>query len=302
MTMKSKFLGELTSAIVATNPMQRAFLDTSIHSMTDEEVQALEAYLNYCISTGQTVDYLGQCYDLIVKDTLREQFFFQKNKRYRYSTYAEVADSVYLNDEYMDKYMHGLAITSFLWPNHREMRRYFLQQMPKNTSGRYLEIGPGHGIYLLSAMQRTAYNFFEGVDISPKSIDLTRNVLDSGHFGKFENFDLYCRDFLGEKMAHQRYDAIVMGEVLEHVEDPAAFLGTIHTLAGKDSFIYITTCINAPAIDHIYLFDSVDSLEKLIESSGLSIVDKLVVPYENMSLEESSQKRMPVNVAYVLGA
>ncbi len=302
MTMQAKFLGELTMTIIAANPMQRSFLDMSIRSMNDEEIQTLEAYLDYCTSTGQAIEYLGQCYDLIVKDTLREQFFFQKNKHYRYSTYAEVAGSVYLNDEYMDMYMHGLAITSFLWPNHREMRRYFLQKIPVKAAGRYLEIGPGHGIYLLSAMQKTAYDFFEGVDISPKSIELTKNILGSGHFGKHKNFDLYCRDFLGEAMTHQQYDAIVMGEVLEHVEDPAAFLCTIRSLATEESFIYITTCINAPAIDHIYLFDSLDSLEHLIESSGLSIVDRLVVPYENMSLEESAEKRMPVNVAYVLGA
>lgn len=302
MAIQSKFLGELTRAIVAANPMQRSFLDTSIQSMSDEEIQTLEAYLNYCTRAGQAIEYLGQCYSLIVKDTLREQFYFQKHKRYRYSTYAEVADSVYLNDEYMEMYMHGLAITSFLWPNHREMRRYFLQRMPRDVTGRYLEIGPGHGIYLLSAMQNTAYDFFEGIDISPKSIELTKNVLESGHFGKFSNFGLHCRDFLGESTPHQQYDAIVMGEVLEHVEDPAAFLSTIRALATKESFIYITTCINAPAIDHIYLFDSLNSLERIIESSGLLVTDKLVVPYENMSLEESVKQRMPVNVAYVLSA
>jgi len=300
--MESKLFGDLTRVIVTTNPMQRAFLDMSMRAMTDDEIQILETYLDYCIGAGQPIEYLGQCYDLIVKDTLREQFFLQKHKRYRYSTYAEVAASVYMNDEYMEMYMYGLAITSFLWPNHRQMRRFFLQQVPTTTTGRYLEIGPGHGIYLLSAMQKSAYDFFEGIDISPKSIELTRSLLDSGYFGNFANFELYCRDFLGERTAHRQYDAIVMGEVLEHVEEPRAFLRTIRSLAKKESFIYITTCINAPAIDHIYLFDSVDSLEQLIKSSGLSIVDKLVVPYENRSLEESVEQRMPVNVAYALSA
>ena len=78
-------------------------------------------------------------------------------------------------------------------------------------------------------------------------------------------------------------------------------LEKIGALAGRHSFIYITTCINAPAIDHIYLFDSLESLEDMIASAGLAISDRLVVPYEGMSLEESLERRMPINVAYMLG-
>lgn len=300
MTGQTKHISALTDAIIKVNPLQRAFLVNSTNSMSDEEKLTLESYIDYCTCSGQTVEYLAKCYDLIVKDTLREQLFFQKHKRYRYSSYAEVADSVYLNDEYMAMYMHGLAITAFLWPNHRKMRRYFLDAIPKKSTGNYLEIGPGHGVYLLSAMQLTSYEHFEGIDISPKSIELTRRILESGKFAIPGSFDLHCRDFLADQGTGRKYDAIVMGEVLEHVEEPLSFLRTIRSLASEDSFIYITTCINAPAIDHIYLFESVESLEDVICTSGLSIADRLIVPYEDMSLDESAEKRMPVNVAYVL--
>jgi 2-polyprenyl-3-methyl-5-hydroxy-6-metoxy-1,4-benzoquinol methylase len=290
----------LIKAIGAINPLQVAFLDTSLRDMEEDERTALESYLDFCHGNGFDIGYLAKCYDVIVKDTLREQIFFQRHKRYRHSSYAEVADSVYMNDEYMGMYMHGLAITSYLWPNHREMRRFFMQRIPTQARGRYLEIGPGHGIYLMSAMQHAPYEYFEGVDISPTSIELTRNVLNSGYFGQFGDYELFCKDFLQHEMTYPDYDAIVMGEVLEHVEQPLEFLKKIRSLSRRDSFIYITTCINAPAIDHIYLFESLESLEAIIQSADLGVKDRLVVPYEGMSIEESIEKRMPVNVAYVL--
>jgi 2-polyprenyl-3-methyl-5-hydroxy-6-metoxy-1,4-benzoquinol methylase len=301
MTDNTAHIAALAEAVITINNLQRSFLETSICKMDEDETQALEAYLDYCISTGHEIGYIAKCYDLIVKDTLREQLFFQRHKHYRYSSYDDVAHSVYLNDDYMDMYMHGLAVTSFLWPNHREMRRFFLKTMPRDVSGRYLEVGPGHGIYFMSAMQHTEYNSFEGVDISPKSVELTRNILGSGYFGISKNFSLCCRNFLEQDMPHREYAAIVMGEVLEHVENPLDFLEKIHVLAARDSFIYITTCINAPAIDHIYLFDSLESLDEIIQCANLVIRERLIVPYEGMSLDESVEQRMPINVAYVLG-
>ena len=91
-----------------------------------------------------------------------------------------------------------------------------------------------------------------------------------------------------------------MGEVLEHVEQPEVFLRRIAELATDDAFIFITTCINAPAVDHIYLWRTTDELEEMIEASGLSIVEPLRLPYEGKSLEDSREERLPINVAYVL--
>jgi 2-polyprenyl-3-methyl-5-hydroxy-6-metoxy-1,4-benzoquinol methylase len=93
-----------------------------------------------------------------------------------------------------------------------------------------------------------------------------------------------------------------MGEVLEHVEQPELFLRRIAELAADDAFIFITTCINAPAVDHIYLWRTTDELEDMIRDSGLSIVEPLRLPYEGKTLEESRDQQLPINVAYVLSA
>jgi 2-polyprenyl-3-methyl-5-hydroxy-6-metoxy-1,4-benzoquinol methylase len=199
----------------------------------------------------------------------------------------------------MTKYMHGLALTSFLWPNHTRMRRYFEEKLPRGRSGLYLEIGPGHGFYFMTAMRGTRFSPFFGIDISPTSVELTRRLLESGVFGQFSNFSLYEADFL-QADPPARADALVMGEVLEHVEEPARFLRRAREVTTDDAFVFVTTCINSPAFDHIFLFESVDHLSSVVESAGLRISDSLVLPYEGLSIEETNARRLPVNVAMVL--
>jgi hypothetical protein len=119
----------LADNIVEINPLQRAFIAESMADIRDDELQDLDAYICFAESSGVNSAYLAASYDLIVKDTLREQIYFQRHGRYRYSTFDEVAGSVYFNHEYMRKYMHGLALTAYLWPNHRSLHRYFVDSI-----------------------------------------------------------------------------------------------------------------------------------------------------------------------------
>ena len=106
-------LPEQCEAISRRNSMQHSFLARSSSELRKDERAQLERYITYCAGQGVTIELLADCYDLIVKDTLTEQLYFQRNKRYRFSRYADVAASVYHNTEYMTKYMHGLALTSW---------------------------------------------------------------------------------------------------------------------------------------------------------------------------------------------
>lgn len=295
-----KLISSLLDEIISINRLQRKFLESSVSKLSGEDYQLLEAYIRYCADNGIGLSYLSQSYDLITKDTLREQFYFRRRKRYRYSTYAEVASSVYYNDTYMNMYMHGLALTSFFWPNHIKMRRYFEQTIPKQDRGKYIEIGPGHGFYFMKAMRITKFEHFLGVDISPSSVMMTRSILESGHFGAFSNYEIVESDFLLWS-TDSKFDAVVMGEVLEHVESPQEFMLKICEITHMASYIYVTTCINAPAIDHIYQFKSFDDLRNMIEKCDLYIKDHLILPYNTLSLEESEKHLLPVNIALVLG-
>jgi 2-polyprenyl-3-methyl-5-hydroxy-6-metoxy-1,4-benzoquinol methylase len=289
----------LVDHVVEQFPVHQRFMATAIASATPDELDRLQRYLEFCERKGLSLEYLAGSYLTIVADTLEEQLYFNRHRRYRHSTFAEVADHVYHDREYMDRYMYGLAISTFLWPNHVEMARFFRQRVPTDRAGRYLEVGPGHGFLFLTAMELGAFDSYLGIDLSAASIAQTRSVVEHFHPGR--SVSLEQRDFLDAAgLAPGSFSAIVMGEVLEHVEQPGRFLDRIAELAADDAFIFVTTCVNAPAVDHIYLWRSTDELEELIRKCGLRIVDPLRLPYEGKSLEESLSAELPINVAYVL--
>ncbi|HTK85917.1 MAG TPA: class I SAM-dependent methyltransferase [Patescibacteria group bacterium] len=291
----------LVAKILEENPVHRKVLESSVGQLTGDEVKLLEGYISYCLEKGLTIEYLAESYLILVMDTFREQMYFQQHKKYRYSTFAEVANDVYFNETYMSHYMYALALTLFFWPNHLGMFRFLKQTLPRDKKGKYLEIGPGHGFFITTAMEMTAFDSFTGVDISDTSIEQTKALVDHYLKGKQKKIpQLKCMDFLTADLPDSEFDAVVMGEVLEHVEQPEAFMKRVRDVAKKDAYIFITTCIDAPVKDHIYLFENTKQIADLFDDCGLSIKSELFVPYEGKTLEESFTNRLPVNVAYVL--
>ncbi len=290
----------LTDSIVSMNALQKKFLQSSISNLSQEDKNYLESYIIFCSARGISFEYLAKSYNLLVTDTLNQQIFFKKNKKYMYSSYKEVSDSVYNNDEYMSMYMYGLALSAFLWRNHALMTAYFREKIPSRAAGgKYLEVGPGHGFYMMEAMRRTKYETFLGVDISPTSVRMTKEILGSGYFGTFSNYNVKECDFLSFE-ADGQFDAVVMGEVLEHVENPRQFLFKIQDISAPDSFIYVTTCINAPAIDHIYLFKNFEEIKDLVWECGFLIKDSLLVPHSGLTFEQCLKEQLPINAALIL--
>lgn len=290
----------LRNAIAAANERHDSFLDAALARLDDEERGDLLEYVGFCLDDGIDITDLAKGYSVILQDTLREQLHFMRHKSYRHSSFAEVAGSVYYDADYMRHYMHGLALTAYIWPNHLDMHRFFRRTLPRDRRGAYLEIGPGHGANLLAAMRLGAYDQFTGVDISPTSIDLTRRLVSRAMPHRAADVTLLLEDFLGWSSDRARFDAIVMGEVLEHVETPAAFLAQIAALSGADTYIHVTTCINAPAIDHIYLFRNTEEIEEMIETSGLRVADRYLGPHVGTTVEKCVKHALPINVAYVL--
>ena len=295
-------VAELLSAIVAHNPMHEAFLARAVVYLTDEERTRLDLVVGYFLDQGQTLPYVVECYLTVMEDMTNEQMHFFRFGEYRHKSYAEVADSVYHNKSYMDRYMYGLALTAFLWPNHVEIARFFERTLPKDKLGRYLEVGPGHGYFMAIAALRGSFDELVGIDIAAASIDQTREMLTRFAPGAAAKCDLRVADFHDAVWLEPgSFDAAVMGEVIEHVEDPASFLRRMRELVRDDAYICVTTGINAPAIDHIFLWRTTDELEAMFEDCGFRIVEALRLPYEGRTLEQTRKQNLPIRVAYVLG-
>jgi 2-polyprenyl-3-methyl-5-hydroxy-6-metoxy-1,4-benzoquinol methylase len=294
-------IAALIALIKSENPLHSNFLDEATANLQAAEVAQLGSFLGYCGQAGLDTAYMTESYLTLVEDTISEQIYFNKHKHYRYSSYSEVAGIVYDDPDYMDRYMHGLAISSFLWPNHVAITRYFKKTLPADVSGRYLEVGPGHGQFLLMAVQGAAYKDYLGVDISATSTQQTRAIVDHFVPDLAGRVALQTKDFLAkDDLEANSFDAIVAGEVVEHVEQPEAFFKRIAELAKPDAHIFLTTCINTPAIDHIYLWRTPEELETMIQDCGLNIRDRLTLPYQGKTLAEALAADLSVNFAFLL--
>jgi 2-polyprenyl-3-methyl-5-hydroxy-6-metoxy-1,4-benzoquinol methylase len=297
-----RLIKEFVAEVVSSDPLHEKFIRASLESLRSADAKDLSEYLSFCLACDMSVAQVADCYKTIVTDTQAEQMHFMRNKKYRCSTFAEVADHVYFDADYMRKYMCGLAVTSFLWPNHNALHQFFLDSFPADVGGTYLEVGPGHGYYFMKAASTGQFDRLVGIDISPQSIRMTEEIL--GHFGIRKRYNdqlhLIEADFLNMDMSGEEFSVIVMGEVLEHVESPEKFLARLRDLCNEQTTLYVTTCANAPAIDHIYLFDSVRHVESMIEAAGLQIDKSLHVPYAGKTLEECMDQNLAVNVAYFL--
>ncbi len=288
----------LVNKILQANPFHAAVLKKTLAILESNEMQFLEDYLVFCLGQGFTLDYLAKCYATIMADTMRETIYFQEHKKYRYSTFAEVASKVYYNDTYMSLYMNGVLITQFFWPNHLKLFRFFRNTLPVDKPGSYLEIGPGHGYFLMTAIERASYTDFVGIDISETSIRQTGKLLEMKGYRK--NVQLNCADFIKFPLKPSCFDAIVMGEMLEHVENPHDFLKKIALIAKNNAYIFVTTCINAPILDHIYLFKDLKQLEDMFNHCGLTIKEQCILPYLDKTVEECLEQFLTINVGYVL--
>ena len=290
----------LVKMIVKKNPMQKGFLQSALTHLTESERVQLEDYIAFCDGQGIPLDYLADSYNLLVNDTRREQMFFARHKRYRYSTFAEVAGSVYLNPAYMDKYMHGLALSGFMWPNHLHMNRFFERIPTPEPAEHYLEIGPGHGVHFGHVLKQNRFKQYTGIDLSPTSIDLTRRILTHKELVDPDRANLICANFLSTGLPLAHYQLIVMGEVLEHVEDPRAFLLRIRELLAPAGYAFITTVINAATVDHIALFRRPEEIRALIATSGMRVHEELLLPYHGKTVAESLEQSLPMNIALLL--
>ena len=290
---------KLVKKIVEQNPLHKKFLYESINQLSSKEKQDFSFFIDYMHNDNFTTDYLSECYKTIIDDAFKEAMYFRKNHSYRYSSFDEAYKNVYSNEVFMEKYMIGLAISSFTWTSHILIRRFFLEILQTlDSSNTYFEVGPGHGIYFADAYEKQKFCNYIALDISSTSLDLTKRFL-MAKLKSHKNIEFINDDFLTFSNKHSA-DFLVIGEVLEHVENPVLFLDAAKELLNKDGKLFLTTCINAPAIDHLYNWDDLNSLEEMIAKSGLTILKKLYLPSYNQSINQCEVQKLPINIAYLL--
>jgi ubiquinone/menaquinone biosynthesis C-methylase UbiE len=302
LTMKN--IEFILNYIYKKSPLQRKKIDSFLvnrdNKFNEEFEDFLVLYIGYLENNKLNIEYGIDAYLKMVNDMFRSQVHFMRTGKYPVSKSKEAVNNVYNNSTEMLSYMTGLALSQYLWSTHYEMFSHLKNELNANKSriNSYLEIGPGHGLFLKNAIDILDENVdMTAIDISPISLDISKSIIK--HFFSEKQINYINKDML-ELNLDASYDFIVMGEVIEHVEKPQLLLNKITMLLSDDGRAFLSTCVNCPAIDHVYHFHTVDEIRSMFLSCGLSIVSEKVLPVENMPMSEIVEKKITINYSAIV--
>ncbi len=260
----------------------------------------LEEYIEYLNKNDMTIDYGIDAYLKMVNDMFKSQIKFMRNGKYPVSKTSDAIDNVYNDKQEMLSYMIGLALSQYLWSTHYEMFNHLKEELKNNVKDikNYLEIGPGHGLFLKNAIDiLDKETNMTAIDISPISLDVSKSIIE--YFYPTKKIEFINEDMLNLDL-DSNCDFIVMGEVIEHVETPELLLKKISKLLSQNGKAFLSTCVNCPAIDHVYHFHTVEEIREMFEKCGLEIISEKVLPVEDLPMCEIEHKKITINYSAIV--
>ena len=258
-------------------------------------------FINFLKSQKTDLEVATNAYLKMCADMMISHLYFYKHNKYPLSQQKEAFEKVYDNVEEMKSYVYGIAISQFLWSTHYAMYSFFIKEIKKNELNikNYLEIGCGHGLFLLEAIKRFKNKIkYQIVDISKTSIEITKSIIN---FNVKQDLDInYKLQDILKSDFNKKFDFIEMGEVLEHVDHPGDLLKKINKILSENGRLFLSTCVDCPTIDHVYHFKSISDIENMIKSAGFKIKNSSILPVEELPMEEIIKRKITINYCAML--
>ncbi len=217
-------------------------------------------------------------YASFAMQSMRLQAAFERERAYKSKTYAEAAQEVYFNPRHMmDEYLPGLLLSHFLWPHHYRQLQFFdsafVQAMRVAGATSFMEVGIGTGLYSCLLLERLPGVSGIGLDISPSSQAFTEAQVAA--LGMGARYRTELRDVTAEPL-EPKADWLVCVEVLEHLEDPVAFLRGLRRNMAPGARAFVTAAINAAHADHIYLYRNAGEVLDHLTEAGFTLEQSFV--------------------------
>lgn len=272
MTVLPEHLCRLQSVFDRKHRVSQGLIPRGVGSFGQPWCDRFDALLGALFPDDASLEAAARGYTAFAMDSMRRQRAFEKSLAYPNKSYAEAAVEVYFNDSHMrEEYLPGLLLSHFLWPHHYRQLKFFdtafVAPMARRGSSSFAEVGIGTAVYSARVLDRIPNVTGEGFDISPSSCAFAEHHLQC--LGLDQRYRVHRQDVAAQPI--EPVAELVCVEVLEHLEDPTAFLRTLRAALAPGGRAFITAALNAAHSDHIYLYRSPDEVQRQLETAGFAL-------------------------------
>jgi len=235
-------------------------------------------------------------------DFLKLQVSLEKTGKYLYSSYKEVEKNLYEKNDGQSgpNYLWGLYFSEIFWKIHCKLTKFFLKDFVSKVGeeGYILEVPVGTGFHLSQFLLNKPQWIGLGIDIADSAVTFSKNILEVNNIQK-TSYNITKKDFFSFD-SDKKFDRIICGEFLEHVEKPVDVLNKLHGLLNKDGKIFLTAAVWAGGVDHIYLYTHPNEIRNQIKESKFCIENELVQAVLEKDEINPEKGKIPVNYAAIL--
>lgn len=294
-TIENSALKRLFLATAESWPEHRRFLEKSFASQRASNMDRIGQLAEQIeMLIGPETDRFVRGYRWMCEIFTEEEIYFRRHGEYRCKSFKDAFDQVYGDADKMALYMDGLLLSQLLWSAHTEGFLYFSETfLPRLKDGySLLEIGCGHGLLLNQAASDVRCDRAEGWDVSAESLRHAEETLR--HFGTNQKVTLRQADLFAPGI-DTTFDALVLSELLEHLENPKLALVALRRHLTSESLVYINIPVNSPAPDHISLWTALEDVSSFVIDCGYEIIDSSEAPISGYSLERAKAIGASIN-------
>jgi SAM-dependent methyltransferase len=275
--------------------LERQFsaMDATFFERAENLLAPFEAFMQ---SKGREFNYGVDCHLKLRDSMIAERMDFLRSGRYRSSSFEEVRQRVYEDPSVMETHMYGLVFAQVLWPEQYARFCFFAENLPRyrDAINSYLEVGGGHAWYIKVAVSLLEPGTrFDLLDISPTSIELAKALSPN------DRIQYRLADIV-KLPKTELYDFISIGEVIEHLEQPMPMLEKVREMLTANGRVFLSTPVNSPTLDHIYLFNTAQEIRDLLNAAGFEIELETTRYSEDVSVEKAEKHKVALMFASFL--
>ncbi|MFK7920518.1 MAG: methyltransferase domain-containing protein [Bacteroidia bacterium] len=247
-----------------------------------------DRYENYLDKEGHELDYGVDAYLQIIEKTLQERMRLSLGNRLfsepQLTPEAATDSEIHLN---------GMMLARFLWRQQFSLSRFYQETLGDYVEGplRYLELCGDQWVWVEDTMDLISWTgSYEVMEFNEGTSDLAHDYM-SGRPISFLKADL---DSFEPK---DKYDLIVLGQILGRMEDPLRTLLQIKDLLNQNGTVFFSATVNAPVRSRRG-FSSLHILKELISEAGFAVEKDITIISNDLPMDRVE----PLKAAISYGA